>query len=151
LVFEKMFRRARKGRKKRCDREYVQLKSQSWRGRSKDEPERVVETQAQHHIRGGGKKERERRTDQDQISSLCFRQERLVILVGRHLLQDDGGGSSELYEAPLVLPVLRKLFARLPRELCGAKPMLEVLTGILKALARLVGELGNGRRASLPL
>ena len=88
---------------------------------------------------------------QDQIIPLAGGQERMIILVGRHLLQDDARCPGELDEAPLVVPVLRILFAGLSCQFCGAQPMLEVLVGIPKVFARLVGKLSDGRRAGLPL
>jgi hypothetical protein len=92
-----------------------------------------------------------RETHQDQIMSLARGQEGMIILVGRHLLEDDARSPGELDEAPFVISVLRILFARLSREFCGAQPVLEVLVRIPKVLARLVSKLGNGRRTSLPL
>ena len=95
--------------------------------------------------RGGGE------THQDQVIPLATGQESVIILVGRHLLQDDACSPGELDEAPLVVPVLRILFAGLSCEFCGPQPVLEVLVGIPEVLTRLVSKLGNGRRASLPL
>jgi len=90
-------------------------------------------------------------TYQDQIVPLAGCQERMIILVGRHLLQDDACCPGELDEAPLVVPTLRILLPGLPRQFRGAQPMLEVLVGIPKVFARLVGKLSDGRRAGLPL
>jgi len=95
--------------------------------------------------------ERKRETHQDQVMPLAAGQERLIVLVGRHLLQNDGRRPGELDEAPLVVPALRILFPQLPCELCGAQPVFEVLVGIPQVFARLVSELSNGGRASLPL
>ena len=94
--------------------------------------------------------ERERETDQDQVVLLARGQESVVVPVGRHLLQDDGCSPGELDEAPLVVAVLRILFAGLPCEFCGAQPVFEVFVGIPQFLARLVSKLSNGGRASRP-
>lgn len=90
-------------------------------------------------------------THQGQITSLVFVQERLIILVGWHPLEDDSRSPRKLHKAPLVVSSLRILFARLSRELSGAQPVLEVLGGVPKVLSRLVSELGNSRRTSSPL
>ena len=75
----------------------------------------------------------------------------MIVLVGRHLLQDDVCRPSELDEAPFVVPVLRVLFPGLPCEFRGDQPMLEVLVGVPQVFAILVSEFGNGRGAGLPL
>jgi hypothetical protein len=74
-----------------------------------------------------------------------------MIPVQRHPIQDDCRGPRELDEAPLVIPILRILFTGLSREFCAPQPMFEALVWIPRVLARLVGELGDGGRTSLPL
>ena len=96
-----------------------------------------------------GKKEIE--AHQNQVIPLAGSQKRMIVLVGRHLLQDDACRPGELDEAPLVVPVLRILFPGLPCEFRGAQPMLEVLIGVPQVLARLVSKLGNRRGAGFPL
>ena len=97
------------------------------------------------------KGEEGKETHQNQIAPLVGGQEGVIIPVRRHPLQDDSCGPRELNKAPLVIPILRVLFAGLPCEFRGAQPMLEALIWIPKVLARLLGELGNSGRTSLPL
>ena len=91
------------------------------------------------------------RAHQDQIRSLVAGQQLVIIFMVGHPIQDDGRGPGEVYEAPLVVPVLRILFARLPGEFCRAEPMLEGLSRITDAFTGLVSELIDGGRAILPL
>lgn len=99
----------------------------------------------------GDERSRRKRTHQDQVVSLVRSQEGMIVLMGRHLLQNDSRSSRELHKAPLIVPALRKLLSRLPREFRCAKPMFEVFVWVPKVFPRLVGEFGNGRRTSFPV
>lgn len=95
-------------------------------------------------MEGGG-------THQNQISSLVCRQKSVIVLVGRHPLQDDSCSPGKLNKASLVISILCKLFTGLSCEFRSAQPMLEALVGIPRVLTRLLSEFSNCRRSSLPL